>query len=58
MSTYYQAHNVTITEDVEHFKELIGIIKTYGGAYGCKPGLAAAQLIAQGVRYKDINTAD
>ncbi len=49
---------MTNTEYVEHFKALIGVIKTYGGAYGCEPGLVAVQLVAQGVGYKDINTAD
>jgi hypothetical protein len=37
---------------------LIGVVKTYGGTYGRKLGLVAAQLVAQGVSYKDINTAD
>ncbi len=58
VSTYYQAHDMTNTEYVEHFKGLIGIIETYGGTYGCKPGLVAVQLITQGVSYKDIGTAD
>jgi hypothetical protein len=58
MSTYYQAHDVTNTEYVEHFKALIDIVKKYGGAYGRETGLVAAQLAAQGVSYKDINTAD
>ncbi len=58
VSTYYQAHDMTNTEYVEHFKAFISIIETYGGAYGCKLGLVAAQLIAQGVSYKDIDTAD
>jgi len=34
VSTYYQAHDVTNTEYVENFKALIGVVKTYGGAYG------------------------
>ncbi len=31
---------------------------TYGGAYGRKPELVAVQIVAQGVSYNDINTAD
>jgi hypothetical protein len=58
VSTYYQAHNVTNTEYVEHFKALISVVETYRGAYGHEPGLVVAQLVAQGVSYKDINTAD
>ncbi len=34
VSTCYQAHDVTNTEYVEHFKALVGVVETYGGAYG------------------------
>ena len=34
VSTYYQAYDVTNTEYVEHFKALVGVVETYGGAYG------------------------
>ncbi len=44
MSTYYQAHDVTNTEYVEHFKALVGVAETYGGAYGREPGLVATEL--------------
>jgi hypothetical protein len=36
-------------EYVEHFQALVGIVETYGGAYGNKPGLIKAQLLEQGV---------
>jgi hypothetical protein len=49
---------MTNTEYVDHFKALIDIGKTYGGAYGCKPGLVATQIIAQGVSPQDVDTAD
>ncbi len=39
ISTYYQGYKVRITEYVEHFKALVGAVKTYGGAYGNEPGL-------------------
>jgi len=29
VSTYYQAHNVTNTEYVEHFKALVGAVEMY-----------------------------
>jgi hypothetical protein len=32
VSTYYQAHDVTNTEYVEHFKALVGVVETYGSA--------------------------
>ena len=37
VSTYYQTHDVTNTEYVEHFKALVGVVETYRGAYGRKP---------------------
>ncbi len=43
--TYYQAHNVTNTEYEEHFKALVGVVETYGGAHGCKPGLVATEFL-------------
>jgi hypothetical protein len=58
VSTYYQAHDVTNTEYVEHFKALVGVVETYGGAYGREPGLVATELIAQGVRPQDVDLAD
>jgi hypothetical protein len=58
VSTYNQAHDVTNTEYVEHFKALVGVVETYGGAYGCKPGLVAMELVAQGMKPEDIATAD
>jgi hypothetical protein len=58
VSTYYQGHDVTNTEYVEHFKALVGVVETYGGAYGCKPGLMATELVAQGMKPQDVNTPD
>ncbi len=43
-------------EYVEHLKALVGVVKTYGGAYGQEPGLVATQLVAQGVKPKDVDT--
>jgi hypothetical protein len=42
VSTYYQGYEVTITEYVEHFKALVGVVETYGGANGNKQGLINA----------------
>jgi hypothetical protein len=58
VSRYYQAHDVTNTEYVEHFKALVGVVETYGGAYGREPGLVAAKLVAQGMKPEDVDTAD
>ena len=59
VSTYYQAHNVINTEYVEHFKAPVGMVETYGGgAYGCKPGLVATEIVAQGMKPEDVATAD
>ncbi len=49
---------MTNTEYVEHFKALVGVVKTYGGAYGCEPGLVATELAAQGMKPEDVATAD
>ncbi len=43
ISTYYQGYKVTIMEHVEHFKALVGVEETYGGAYGNEPGLIKAR---------------
>jgi hypothetical protein len=55
---YYQGYKVTITEYVEHFKALMGIVETYGGAYGNKPGIIKAQLLEKGVLAADVNMPD
>ncbi len=39
---------MTNTEYVEHFKALVCVVETYGGAYGQEPGLVATELVAQG----------
>ena len=49
---------MTNTEYVEHFKALVGVVETYGGAYGREPGLVAMELIAQGMKPEDVATAD
>jgi len=58
VSTYYQAHDVTNTEYVENFKALIGVVEMYGGAYGREPGLVATELVAQGMRPADVDSAN
>jgi len=49
---------MTNTEYVEHFKALVGVVETYGGAFGKEPGLMAMELITQGMRLKDVDSAD
>jgi hypothetical protein len=49
---------VTNTEYVENFKALVGVVETYGGAYGQEPGLVAAELVAQGMRLVDVDSAN
>jgi hypothetical protein len=56
ISTYYQGYKVTITEYVEHFKALVGVVETYSGTYGNEPGLIKAQLLEQGVLVEDVDT--
>jgi hypothetical protein len=49
---------MSTTDHVKNFKALVSIVKTYGGAYGCKPGLLRAQLIKQGVSASDLDAPD
>ena len=42
---------------MEHFKALVGVVETYGGA-DREPVLVVAELIAQGMKPEDVNTAD
>lgn len=58
VSTYFQGYETTITEYVEFFRALVGVVETYGGAYGNKPGLGRAQLLEQGVAEADLDAPD
>ncbi len=57
-SIFYQTYEMLTTDYVENFKALIGVVETYGGAYGCKPGLVRSQLIKQGVASTDLAALD
>jgi hypothetical protein len=46
------------TEYIENFQALVGVVETYGRAYGHKPGLIRLQLTAQGVATKELNAPD
>jgi hypothetical protein len=58
VSTYFQGYETTTTEYVEFFKALVGVVETYGGAYGNDPGLVRAQLLEQGVAEEDLDAPD
>jgi hypothetical protein len=45
-------------EYIKNFKVLVGVLETYGGAYGRKPWLLRAQLFKQGVSASDLDTPD
>ena len=57
VSTYYQGHDTPNTEYVEHFKALVGVVETYGGVYSREPRLEATELVAQGMKPQDVDTA-
>jgi hypothetical protein len=40
---------MTTSDNLEFFKALVGVVETYGGAFGNNPGLIRAQLITLGV---------
>ena len=42
----------------EFFKALVGIVETYGGAFGNEPGLIRTKFISPGVPEKDLNSPD
>ncbi len=56
--TFYQMSEVSNSDYFEFFKALVGVVKTYGGGFGNKPGLIRTKLIAQGVPEKDLNSPD
>lgn len=59
MQVFYQSYDMETTEYVENFQALIGVVETYGGAYGREPGLVRAQLKKQeGVATADLDAPD
>ncbi len=58
ISVFYQGYNMSTMEKVENLKALVGIVKTYGGAYGQESGQSRAQLIKQGVSTSDLDAPD
>ena len=40
---------------MEQFEAMVGVVETYGGAYGREPGLVRAQLLEQGVNIADLD---
>ncbi len=55
VQVFTQGYDVTVTDYVEYFMALVGMVETYGGAYGNKPGLLREQLIKQGVTAADMD---
>ena len=57
VSIYYQKHDVSNTDYIQYFQALVGVLETYGGAYGNEPGLINAHLIDQGVPADRLDSA-
>jgi hypothetical protein len=57
VSTYYQRHDTSNTDYIQFFQALVGVVETYGGAYGNEPGLINAHLIGQGVAPDQVDNA-
>ncbi len=51
--TYYQCHNISNMDYLKNFQALVGMVETYGGAYGQEPGLIWAHLIAKNMANPD-----
>jgi hypothetical protein len=58
MEVFYQNYDMEMTDYFEHFQALVGVVETYGGAYGRKLGLVRAQLMKQGVKGVDLDAPD
>ncbi len=58
MSTFYQTSEMSNLDYFEFFKALVGVVKTYGGAFGKEPGLIRTELVAQGVLEADLSNLD
>ena len=58
VSTFYQTSEMTASDYLEFFKALVGVVETYGGAFGNEPGLIRAKLIKQGVTGTNLLTPD
>ncbi len=58
MSTFYQTSEMTASDYIEFFKALVGVVETYGGAFGNEPGLIRAELIKRGVTGTNLLTPD
>ena len=57
VSVFYQKHDVSNTDYIQYFQALVGVVETYGGAYGNEPGLINAHLINQGVPADRLDSA-
>ena len=44
VATFYQTYTMSNTEYIQFFTALVGVVETYGGAYGREPGLVQACL--------------
>jgi hypothetical protein len=44
VATFYQTYTMSNTEYIQFFTALVGVVETYGGAYGREPGLVRACL--------------
>jgi hypothetical protein len=55
VQVFIQGYDITVTDYMEYFMALVSVVKTYGGAYGNKPGLLREQLIKQGVSAADVD---
>jgi hypothetical protein len=58
MEVFYQNYDMETTDYFEHFQALVGVVKTYGGAYDREPGLIRAQLMKQGVKGVNLDAPD
>jgi hypothetical protein len=58
VSTFYQTSEMSNLDYLSFFKALVGVVETYSGAFGNKPGLIRTKLIARGVPEKDLNSPD
>ena len=58
VSTFFQSYSMSNADYMEQFEAMVGVVETYGGAYGHEPGLVRTQLLEQGVDAAHLDNPD
>ena len=58
VATFYQTYGMSNTDYIQFFTALVGVVETYGGAYGWEPGLVQACLTEMKKKKPSIDVDD